>query len=43
MKESIEQIIVNAINDAVGQVGEITRKQIESLSENLKSEGGEGE
>ena len=32
----MEQLIINAVNDAVDQVGVITRKQIESLSQGLK-------
>ena len=33
-----EQLIVNAINDAVSQVGVITRQQIEALSADLKTD-----
>mgnify|MGYP005665564857 FL=1 len=32
----MEQLIINALNGAVDQVGAITRKQIESLSKGLK-------
>ncbi len=35
-KSVMEQLIINAMNDAVAQVGEVTRKQIETLSEDLK-------
>ena len=33
-----EQLIVNAINDAVSQVAVITRQQIEALSADLKTD-----
>lgn len=35
-KSVMEQLIINALNDAVAQVGEVTRKQIETLSADLK-------
>ena len=35
-KAVMEQLVINALNDAVEKVGSITRKQIETLSADLK-------